>query len=57
MTDNDKSVLNAAVQLTAAVMQNPDFNKQFAKTLTRRTGEEDPVLMFTRYYFNHLKGL
>jgi len=57
MTEKDKCVLNAAVQLTAAVIQNPNFNSQFAKTLARRTGEEDPVLMFARYYFNHLKEL
>ncbi len=57
MTDKDIKVLDAAVKLACAVVDNPSFNAQFAETLSRRTGEEDPVLMFTRYYYNHLSEL
>ena len=57
MKNTDIRILSEAVKLATAVVDNPAFNAQFQETLLRRTGEEDPVLMFCKYYYNHLKNI
>ena len=57
MKDADIKILGEAVRLASSIIENPSFNAQFQEKLMKRTGDEDPVMMFTRYYYTHLKIL
>ena len=57
MKDSDIKILGEAVRLASSIIENPTFNAQFQEKLMKRSGDEDLVMMFTRYYFTHLKML